>query len=177
MPIMKSYLVLLFLVGCAGTVTKTPEKPPYNGSYYKVESTLEWVKEVAQIADCVTNNTEFHQEIASYPKYEHYDGESSKIVTDLLSDKKAIVGTYYKKFTKARAYRNVGSDKIWLNRAKLGNVDSGLNNTMIHERLHVLGYGHKGNKKFQYNNVESVPYKVGKFSEKYVEKCKPRKTK
>lgn len=162
--------ILFILVACS--TTKAPIAPKVTETnFYKNYSTLSWVKLAVDAADCVTINPEFHQEIINYQKFAHYDGSSTQIVKDLLSDKKAEVSTYYKRFTKARAYRNVGTNKIWLNRAKLGYVDPGLVNTMIHERLHVLGYNHQGNNKYKYNNVESVPYKVGKISEKYAEKC------
>jgi predicted SprT family Zn-dependent metalloprotease len=170
-------IALLFLVASCATKTPIKQDPVYEGSYYVNESSLEWVSKLIDVTDCTTKLDSFHKDIIDNNKYEHYEGSNEKIVKDLKSDVKAHVGTYYKRFTRARAYRNVGSNKIWLNRAKIsGKIDVDLVNTMIHERLHVLGYQHKGNNKYKYNNVESVPYKVGKISEKYSQECINRKT-
>lgn len=177
------YLILLVLFGCATQETRKPHEivypvnapidPEYVINYYVNASTLEWVKDTIKIANCVTNEPNFHKEVLENGKYEHFDGDNQDIVDALLSSKKAEVGTYYKRFTKAVAYRNPGTNKIWFNR-KFSKNSSGASklNTMIHERLHVLGFGHKGNSKYKYNNVESVPYKVGKIAQGWYETCK-----
>ena len=169
------FLLFLFLIVSCNTKTIPDKKPVvenvFTGSFYKVESTLDWIKEAVRITNCVTIQKDFHAEILAVEKFEHYSGSNQAIVDSLLSDKVAVIGTYSKRFTKARAYRNVGTNKIWLNRAKIFKADKDLINTNIHERLHVLGYGHKGNNRNKYNNINSVPYKVGSMSEKYYERC------
>jgi len=169
------FLLLLFLTISCNTKTIPDSKPVvenvYTGSFYKVESTLNWIKEAVRITDCVTVQKDFHAEILSVQNFEHYEGENQAIVDSLLSEKVAVIGSYSKKFTKARAYRDVGTNKIWLNRSKIFKADKDLINTNIHERLHVLGYKHKGNSRNKYNNINSVPYKVGSLSEKYYKRC------
>lgn len=172
---MKNLLIILLFVSCASNIPvqklETIEPTIEDIGYYKNESSLDWITESIEIANCVTKKKEFHQEILDNGKFEHYDGLNQHIIDMLISETPAIVGTYYKKFSKARAYRNIGSNKIWLNRAKISNSDEDLLNTMLHERLHVLGFGHKGNSRNKYNNIDSVPYKVGSISEKYYQYC------
>lgn len=175
------YLLLLVLISCATQKPKQvteiifPVNDPFDSSlvFYENESTLESIAKAIKVANCVTLDPRFHDDIIKNGKYEHFNGDNKEISTKLLSDKKAIVGTYYKRFTKAIAYRNPGTDKIWFNR-KYTKTSSGSSklNTMIHERLHVLGFGHKGNSKNKYNNIESVPYKVGKLAQTYYNDCK-----
>jgi hypothetical protein len=177
---MKKILLLLILVlaGCSSSKTTKPVKPIQEispvivESFYKIESSLSWIKEAVRIADCATKNKDFHREILSVESYEHYEGEAKAIVESLVSPTIARVGTYSKRFTKARAYRKVGDNKIWVNRKKISKADAAFLNTMVHERLHVLGYKHKGNDRYQYNNENSVPYKVGRIAQNYFEVCK-----
>lgn len=42
-------------------------------------------------------------------------------------------------------------------------------NNFMHEPLHMLGYGHKGNTKNEFN-LGTVPYKVGQMFEDFVKK-------
>lgn len=174
-------LILLVLASCATyEQPKSPELPinapidqEYVINYYVNSSSLDWVKETIRIANCVTNEPNFHKEILDNGKYMHFEGENKDIVKALLSSVRAEVGTYYKRFTKAIAYRNVGSNKIWFNRYKAKATSmKGKLETMIHERLHVLGFGHKGNSRNKYNNIESVPYKVAKIAGGWYETCK-----
>ena len=175
---MKILLLVIFFISCStGSVKKTEplgagQDQPSVDSFYKIESSRDWIKEAVRVANCVTVNSDFHKEIISIDKYEHFTGDSKDIVKSLISSKVAIVGTYYKRFTKAIAYRNIGSDKIWYNTKHAGSSVKSKVKTMIHERLHVLGYGHKGNNPAKYNNRDSVPYKVSGLGEKYVEGCK-----
>ena len=41
-------------------------------------------------------------------------------------------------------------------------------NNLMHEFMHFLGYGHKGNHRTPYNEL-TVPYKVGQMFEEYVQ--------
>ena len=185
---LKSLLILLFLFSCSNSPTKkvitetveVPIEAPIEiySSFYVNKDTRSWVGDVIKTANCITINKNFHKDILSHGSYEHYTGSNKAIVKSLLSNKVATVGTYYKKYsvwpkrTSVRAYRNIGSNKIYINRANVSNkADANLVNTFIHERLHVLGYGHKGNKKYKYNNINSVPYAVGAKSEKYFKQC------
>ena len=110
--------LLLFTIACSSSPVTKPVVEDAQieqvDSFYKIESTLDWIKKAVDSANCVTKNKDFHSEILAFKKYEHFDGQNSKIVDSLLSSKQAVVGTYYKRFTKAIAYRNVNSDKIYL---------------------------------------------------------------
>lgn len=175
---MKNLLILLLLIGCTQVAIK-PEKKDIiveveNSSFYKSESSLSWIAKAIEIADCVTVNKDFHNDILDNGEFTHYTGSSQAIIDSLMSSTTARVGSYYKWKSKAVAYRNQGSDKIWFNRYHAKRSINQKVNTMIHERLHVLGYGHKGNKSYKYNNLSSVPYKVGKIGERYSEGCKPK---
>lgn len=145
-------------------------------SYYEHKTTLTWIKEAADFSGCVVNDKEFMKEIISL-SYSHYDGDSKEIVKSLLSNTKAVVSSYYKN-RPVMAYRVVGTNQIYFNRAKkhIGDTCSRVN-TSVHERLHVLGYKHKGNKKNRYNNINSVPYKVGNIAQKHCRRMKGKPTK
>jgi hypothetical protein len=170
---MKNILILLFLISCATKVDKMLETSAENAfkSGYIIKTTNEKIIESVKIADCVIKNTDYQNDILGVSSYSHYTGLNTKIVSDLLSDKKAIVSSYYKKYTKASAYRIPNTNEIYVNRAKLGSHAKTVA-SLIHEKYHTLGYGHKGNKKNKYNNINSVPYLASSMSKKYVEGCK-----
>lgn len=177
---MKYILILTLLISCSGAPVKEVIKPleitPIETqisevkTFYTLKSSLKSIKEAVRVADCVTKNKDFHNDIINHGEYSHYTSDNKDIVKKLLSDKKAIVSSYYKRWSKAVGYRIPGTDKIYVNTAKRLNLAARVVN-LIHERLHVLGFIHKGNKKAQYNNSNSVPYAASSYSEKYVEGC------
>ena len=62
---MKNILILLFLASCANNVknvTNAPEEMGVNGFTHK--SSLNWVKDLKESANCVINTKEFQEEIS-----------------------------------------------------------------------------------------------------------------
>ena len=151
-------------------------------SDYAVKSTLSFMKDVGEVANCVIYNADFIKEVSTHKQFD-YTKDSSKLVAEKMSRFTPVILTTYKKSSTATlAYRNVGSNVLHFNtgKNKSGNY---LNpramkymlNTAIHERLHVVGYGHGDNKAAGKSN--SVPYGIGKIAEKYAERCNKTKTK
>lgn len=162
----------------AGTVTtpseviKLEEVPGqhHQTGDYSVKSSLKVVKQLADIGNCLVYKAKFYDEIKAHKQFD-YTKDSSETVADKLSLYTPVVlTTYSKRFTKTIAYRNKGSNVIYLNLVKLKSIPTkeGVN-TLWHERSHVVGYGHGDN--YAAGKDNSVPYGTGKMSEKYFDEC------
>lgn len=147
------------------------------GSDYSVKSTLSWLAEVGKVANCVVKQPDFIKEVSEHKQFD-YTSDSSKTVAEKMAKfTPVILTTYTKNCSSAIAYRNVGSNIVYFNLGKNCKLQR-LNpramkymiNTAIHERLHVVGYGHGDNNSKGKGN--SVPYGVGDLAEKYADRCK-----
>lgn len=139
-------------------------------SRFELKSSLNYLPEVIRIADCVTNLKSFQDEVGSIEKFTSSNDNGTLVVSKMMTSKKAIVRHYTKRASKVTA-KTVG-DEVYFNRKMNPRALTSMVNTAIHERLHVLGYHHKGN--YPKKNKESVPYKVGDISEKYIQQCKEK---
>lgn len=181
---MKSnYVLAVFLTlffGCSSTPIKNDIQEPSvlneitsleKKSGYIVKSTNKRILDSVKISDCVIYLDSFRDELVKIEAFTHSDKNGVEVYESLLSDKKAVVSSYYKKFTYAAAYRVPNTSTIYINLAKSSTYKS-LTIALIHERLHVLDYKHQGNKRNKYDNINSVPYRVSVIAGKYVDECK-----
>lgn len=137
---------------------------------YSAKSDLKVVKQLAELGNCIVMKERFYDEITKHKQFD-YTKDSSEIVANKLSLYTPVVLTTYKKyFTKTIAYRNVGSNVLYLNVVKLGSTPTKERlNTIWHERSHVAGYGHGDN--YAKGKENSVPYGTGSMAEKYFDEC------
>lgn len=142
------------------------------GSDFSVKSSLPWIAEVARRANCVIQNKDFIKEVGAHPKYDFTSDSSEVVASKMVKFTPVIITTYCKKprlGVQTNAYRNVGSNVIYFNTCiNKRSIESNVN-TAVHERLHVVGYGH-GDNKWQ-GKQNAVNYAAGDKSEKYVKDC------
>ena len=184
---LKNILTLVFMLGLVAC-TSQPKRPVdilkpeatkpvivpavSTQSHFEVKSKLDWVKRKADIADCIINNEDFRVEVSEVKEFSHFDGNGQDVVKSFDLPDKAIVRTYYKKLTRAAAYREPGSNEVYINTAKTRQSKKYIPTSLVHEWLHVLKYKHKGNRRHKYNNSKSVPYYVAEtIAVKYLEDC------
>lgn len=138
-------------------------------SRFELKSSLYYLPEVIKVTDCVIELKEFQDEVRAIKSFTSSKENGAQVVEKILSPKKAVIRHYLKLSAKVTA-KTVSGEVYW-NRYKKINPRPlpKMVNTGMHERLHVLGYNHDGNK--ARINQESVPYKVGDIAEKYVKKC------
>lgn len=137
---------------------------------YSVKSKLPFIHDIAKIANCLLTKEAFFKEIESFPKYDYTTDSSILVAKALAFRTPVVVSTYCKKFTKTLAYRNVGSNVLYINTCKQWGISPDLLNTLWHERSHVVGYGHGDNS--SKGKQKSVPYGTGNMAEKYFAECK-----
>lgn len=137
---------------------------------FSVKSSLKVVKQLAELGNCLVLKERFYNEISNHKQFD-YTSDNSEAVANKLADFVPVVLTTYKKrFSKSIAYRNVGSNVIYLNTLKLGTKPTKDRlNTIWHERTHVAGFGHGDN--YKNGKENSVPYGTGEMSEKYFDEC------
>ena len=176
---MKLSLIWLLVVSCASPVKNKKVPKPQSFSVasqteaFVANSSLPWMHELVVVANCITNNKDFLAEVSQVESFTHSDHTGKQVAESILQDKQAVARTYSKKFTRAAAYRIPNTNKIYINTKKFSSKTRPykVTPTLMHERMHLLDYKHKGNRRNEYNNLQSVPYVVGKISEKYVEVC------
>jgi hypothetical protein len=140
---------------------------------YSVKSSLKWVKQLADVSNCVIKNEEFLKEVEAFPKYDFTTKTSKEVAQAYRSSAPSVISTYKTKnpWSKAIATTYTGDSKtIYLNLRKNPRPLKEMVNTAIHERGHGLGFSHGDNSSWGKEN--SVNYRVGLIAEKYVEKCK-----
>jgi len=134
-------------------------------STFAVKSDLKWVADAAKVAECVIRNEDFLKEVANHPQFTYTTKTSKQVSDSMRRFVPSVITTYKKRFTSTIAYRNVGSNVVYLNLAKNPRPIKELVNTLIHENLHCRDWGHPSNRTA--TRPESVPYKVGLIAEKY----------
>lgn len=158
-------------------VVDSPEGPikieivPEQRGDYGVKSTLKVVKQLAEIGNCLLTKKAFFEEIKNHKQFDYTKDSSAKVSETLSRYNPVVLTTYYKGWpSKTIAYRNVGSNVVYLNTRFLeSKPNKDRMNTLWHERAHVAGYGHGDNSSVGKGN--SVPYGTGKMSEKYFNEC------
>ena len=141
---------------------------PMIESKFEVVKELPYFKEAVKLADCVYNLKEFQDEVAAIKSFGNTRDNGAKVVEKMLSPKKGML-RHYKASPKVIAY--TVKDEIYFNSnaSNKRTIEDNVN-TLIHERLHVLGYRHIS--RFNIGRSRDNAYKIGKISEKYVGKCK-----
>lgn len=132
-----------------------------------------WLGEVARVAECVVADKAFLYDVAQQSKFTHTDLTPYEVAKKIRNSTTPVKLTTYKTinpWSKAIAYRNIGSDVVYFNLRKNPRELNEMVNTAIHEWLHVVGFDHGGNRKK--GKQDSVNYKVGKIAEKYTGGCK-----
>lgn len=174
-------LVLLFALQSFAFTINTPEETikaeVLSGQItdYAVKSTLPYIKDVAEVANCVIYNDKFRAEVAAHKQFDFTKDDSKTVARKMAVWTPVVISTYKKRFTKTIAYRNVGSNVLYFNTTMNPRSMREMVNTAVHERLHVVGYGHGDN--YAKGKGNSAPYKIGDLSEKYVAECNKTKTK
>ncbi len=170
------FLILLMVMSCATKVEDNslgrPVINPVSVKDFSVKSTIGWISETASIAECVIKRTDFIAEVAKTKSFDFSKDTGVDVARKMSLPNPVILSSYCKKPSFGRqtnAYRNVGSNIVYMNTCvKLNRIEKRVN-TLVHERLHVVGYGH-GNNNYK-GKENSVPYAVGAIAEKYVKGC------
>lgn len=137
---------------------------------FSVKSDLKVVKQLAELGNCLVMKTKLYDEIKAHKQFDYTTDTSEVVAENLATYVPVVLTTYKKSFSKTIAYRNVGSNVIYLNTAKLPSKPTKERlNTLWHERSHVAGYGHGNNSSVGKGN--SVPYGTGSMVEKYFDEC------
>lgn len=166
--------LLLLLVSCS--ITKTHDQsdpdvtvPSEERVYFKNNSSLTYVAETIKVATCVLNNQDFQKEISEISSFDYTTDSGEQVLLKIKSGKIAQVGTYksFNPWSAAIAYSSGGY--IYYNTRKNPREMKYMVNTLTHEYLHVIGYGHGDN--YSEGKDNSAPYLIGTRSEKFVEVC------
>lgn len=165
-------LTLIQLSGCANK-EKIKTQAPYSQQVnrYNTSTSYEWLKKTVRIANCVNNNKDFIDEVRSIKSFYFSNNTGEQVAVNLVSSIPAQLYTYKTRnpFSKVTGYRDPITGKIFFNTRKNPRSTEQMVNTAIHERLHNW-YNHNGNLA-KGKNLESVPYKIGSISMKYVKQC------
>jgi len=168
--------MLLLIVGCSTnkaprTNAETIVNLPSIGKPFTYKSSLNWVKDLSEKANCTVNLESFQKELISIEKFDYSDDNGSQVLSKLLGSSKTI-RTYKTKnpFTKVIA-TTYGSDKesMYFNLRKNPRKPELMINTACHEKLHLDGYSHGDNNRAGKEN--SVNYFVGTLCQKYSKEC------
>lgn len=175
------YLILIILVAC----TQAPVKKPVETmepevvihtfpatTVFTTSSSLQWMKDLAKVSDCVIKNEDFLKEVESFPKFTHTTKTPKEVADSLRNPKPVILSTYRTKnpLSKviATTYNN-DRKHVYFNLRKNPRAMASLLNTSIHEALHLYGYSHGDNSSIGKQNA--INYRIGKMAEKHVKGC------
>lgn len=138
---------------------------------FTVKSKYEYMKKTAALAKCVLLHTEYQAEIMAIEYFDYTNDDGVDVMNKMLGDYEAIFYTYKSRnpFSSVLAYVNNGSNKVYFNRRNNPRAYKYMVNTAIHEVSHIRGYSHGDNSSA--GKGASVPYRIGKISEKYVRDC------
>tara|TARA_R110000868_G_scaffold173530_1_gene409678 strand:+ start:913 stop:1437 length:525 start_codon:yes stop_codon:yes gene_type:complete len=174
---MKFSLLLLVLISCTKKeiqkpVIETPTIPTWEVVRFKTNSNLEWLKEVVKVSNCVIKREDFLKEVEAIKSFYFSTDNGVQVANTLRSSKVAIIDTYstFNPWSKVNAYRDVNTGLIYLNLRNNPRTLEAMVDTFLHERSHNW-YNHNGNLATG-DNLNSVPYTIGRIAQKYVRFCK-----
>lgn len=175
---MNKYLILitfLFLANCAHRITPEQKKNDVLTTLpFSTSSELSWLKEAVAVANCVFTKETFFKEIESFPRFTHANGLSPKEVAQEVRKSKSVkIEIFRPKYPLSKMVATTFNDKpdtVFLNKYKHPREIRSLVNTLMHERLHWMGFSHDGNPSV--GKQDSANYRVGTIAEKFVEECK-----
>lgn len=133
-------------------------------SLFIVKTHLSYIPEVVRISDLVIKDSEFLNEIEEISSFEDTSHNGLEVVNSIRLGGFAYLGSYRSKKPWSNVTAYTSGDYIRFNTRNNPRSVTSMVNTLIHEWLHVIGYHHVK------ANPKSVPYTVGKISEKYVYK-------
>lgn len=171
---MKHLLFLLLVVSCSTRVITPTEEKRTPGSpigYFKTDSTLQWMKDLERVANCVKIKPEFYAEIRN-TTFTMNNGKNSDQIAKELKGGSFTIETFSKwnPFSKQIATHSIGGDKILLRVQMHPRPMAEMIETVFHEPMHLLGYFHDGNYNTE-ENRKTVPYKIGEIARKHIEGC------
>jgi hypothetical protein len=123
--------------------------------------------ESLRIASKLTIDFFTQLDIKDMPYYFNHTSDTPEIVKHRIKSSYKQIGVEEYaplwRFTKANAHAK--GNTIFINKYKFNSfhVDDFVR-ILAHESMHVLGYGHQGNKVTQYN-LKTVPYAIGTMAE------------
>lgn len=183
---MKNFLILLlityFASSCATNKNKTtkptPELSPVEipqltivKDVFDSKSSLKWIKDLGEFANCTIKKEFFIKRVASVISFDYSSDNGEQVFNNLINHK-CTIRTYKSKnpWTKAVATTWNNNDKdLYLNVRRNPRKIPYMINTVVHECLHNVGYGHGDNK--SKGKSGSVNHKVGKIAQEESKGC------
>lgn len=166
-------LLLLLVVACSpkGPRIETPAQPS-KGVYYTTDLKSSWAIDLARISNCVLNHEGFIKEVSAIEKFDFTSDSGVEVIAKYRQDKTTNI-----KLIKPKAFWSSmvattfagNTNDFFLSTKKNPRPMPSMINTSIHERGHLVGYSHGDN--YAKGKENSVNYKVGSISEKYVSDC------
>ena len=137
---------------------------------YKIQSKLKYFPEVVRVTNCVLANEQFLSEVSLVAKFTSSSHNGYQVVDKIKDsfDKPVVILTERRARWSTVLARRVDEYVIFNTRKNPRSVPE-MVNTLVHESLHVAGYGHE----YNYSPARnlSVPYYVGDIAEEYTQDC------
>lgn len=148
------------------------ENPNNLNKKFNTKSTLLWMKELVDVANCTIHLSDVRKDLLLVEKFTHTTMTPAQVSAAVESFKVAGVRTYRTKnpFSAAIA-TTYASDRenLYLNTRKNPRDIPSMVNTLFHESSHLNGFGHGDNN--PKGKELSVPYYFGAIGQKYAHKC------
>jgi hypothetical protein len=177
-PIVLTAALVVLAYACATEKAKQAKEPSpdviatlpgESRNVFIARSSLDYIKKVASVTNCVIKNEDFLKEVESFPKYT-FTTKTPKEVADSLRNMKTVtLSTFQTKNPFSAAIASTINGTVYFNTRRNPRTMNEMLNTSIHEGLHVNGYSHGDN--FPKGKEDSVNYRVGMIAEKYLSKC------
>lgn len=142
-------------------------------SVFTAKSSLSYVNDVAKVANCIQADKNFLKEVELYPKFTYTTKTPKEVAEEIRNMKPVKISTYRTKNPWSAAIATTyasDSETVYFNTRKNPRKLQYMVNTAFHEGLHLNNFSHGDNS--PKGKEDSVNYRVGTISEKYVEKCK-----
>lgn len=180
-------LLLALLAGCSTPpvaqvpvdnfpqVENTPTQiaaPAFTRKVFIAKSSLAWVIDLVDRANCIINNEEFIKEVEGFPGFTFTEATPGQVAASLRSMGPFTISTYKARIGSKVIATTYSSDKttLYLNLRKNPRDIASMGNTVLHEGLHLAGYSHGNNSSV--GKQDSINYRVGSIAEKYITLCK-----
>jgi UDP-glucose 6-dehydrogenase len=147
------------------------KEAPVTKNPFVTNSSLQYMKDVVRVSNCVVANPEFLKEVEAFPKFTFTDKTSKEVADSLRNLKEIMLSTYRPKnpFSKAIATTFAGDPFVYFSTRKNPREMKYMLNTSFHEALHLVEFSHGDNSPI--GKEDSVNYMVGTIAEKYSKAC------
>jgi hypothetical protein len=146
------------------------DKEPLKKVVFTADSSLQYMKDVARVANCIANDKDFLKEVEVYPRFTFTDKTPRQVAESLRDPKPVTLSTYRTKNPWSAAIAMTIEKVVYFNTRKNPREMKEMANTACHEGLgHIQGYGHGDN--YPTGKESSVPYALGTICEKFVVRC------